>query len=205
MEIEGELTTVQSLVGDVIPVGPQGETGNGIESITLTSTVGRVKTYTILFTDGTTTTFQVTDGEKGDAGAIKMLIVDVLPAVGADDTIYLVPLVDPEETGNNYAEYVYINGAWELLGKIGVHVDLSDYAKKTDANTFTDIQSIESNAYSGINLNKENDITTFAHIGHTGIMFNDGNTQESITYRNLASKTYVQQYFDSRNGNNISY
>ena len=33
------------------------------------------------------------------------------------------------------AEYVYINGAWELLGKIGVQVDLTDYYTKTETNT----------------------------------------------------------------------
>ena len=37
--------------------------GNGIRSITNTSTVGAVKTYTITFDDGTTTTYNVTDGE----------------------------------------------------------------------------------------------------------------------------------------------
>ena len=70
-------------------------------------------------------------GDKGDAGAIKMLIVAELPATGQDDTIYLVPIT-PDVSGNNYAEYVYINGAWELLGKIGVQVDLTDYVKNTD-------------------------------------------------------------------------
>ena len=40
----------------------KGETGNGIASVELTSTVGLVKTYTITFTDSTTTTFTVTDG-----------------------------------------------------------------------------------------------------------------------------------------------
>lgn len=53
--------------GDSDTVGPirgeQGETGNGIQSVYLTETHGAVKTYTILFTDGTTTTFDVTDGE----------------------------------------------------------------------------------------------------------------------------------------------
>lgn len=72
---------------------------------------------------------------KGDAGAIKMLIVAELPSTGADDTIYLVPLETPDTSGNNYAEYVYINGAWELLGKIGVQFDASDYYTKTETNT----------------------------------------------------------------------
>ena len=46
--------------------GIQGETGNGIASITKTSTVGLVDTYTITYTDGTTTTFEVTNGQDGD-------------------------------------------------------------------------------------------------------------------------------------------
>ena len=77
-------------------------------------------------------TFVNLKGDKGDAGAIKMLIVAELPQIGRDDTIYLVPLTSPSEEGNNYAEYVYINNAWELLGKIGIQVDLTDYVKNID-------------------------------------------------------------------------
>lgn len=71
---------------------------------------------------------------RGDAGAIKMQIVDTLPATGEEDTIYLVPLETPDIQGNNYAEYIYINGAWELLGKVGVQVDLTDYYTKSETN-----------------------------------------------------------------------
>lgn len=74
-------------------------------------------------------------GDKGDAGAIKMQIVDTLPQTGQDDTIYLVPLEHPDIQGNNYAEYIWINNQWELLGKIGVQVDLTDYYTKTETNT----------------------------------------------------------------------
>lgn len=122
---------------------------------------GKVTTITITKKDGTTQEVEINDGKslefnwqgtslgirqegqsqyqytnlqgpKGDAGAIKMLIVAVLPTTGEDDTIYLVPLENPTEEGNNYAEYVYINNQWELLGKIGVQVDLTDYVKNTD-------------------------------------------------------------------------
>lgn len=48
--------------------GDQGDTGNGIQSVTKTSTQGLVDTYTILFTDGTSTTFTVTNGEQGEPG-----------------------------------------------------------------------------------------------------------------------------------------
>lgn len=70
-------------------------------------------------------------GDKGEAGAIKMIIVNELPQTGANDTIYLVPAEDTE-TGNNYDEYVYVNNAWEKLGGIQVQVDLTDYVKNTD-------------------------------------------------------------------------
>ena len=50
-------------VGDILYNYVKGDKGNGIQSIALTSTVGKVKTYTITFTDLTTTTFTVTDGE----------------------------------------------------------------------------------------------------------------------------------------------
>lgn len=45
--------------------GDTGETGNGIASITKTGTSGLVDTYTITYTDGTTTTFTVTNGRNG--------------------------------------------------------------------------------------------------------------------------------------------
>lgn len=52
----------------------RGETGNGIESITKTATVGKVDTYTITYTDGTTTTFDVTNGEVTEASLEERLI-----------------------------------------------------------------------------------------------------------------------------------
>ena len=106
--------------------------------------VEHTTTITITRKDGTSYDVQVLDGEKGEkgdkgeAGAIKILIVNELPSVGAEDTIYLVPLENPDVSGNNYAEYIYINGQWELLGKIGVQVDLSDYYTKTETNTLLD-------------------------------------------------------------------
>lgn len=58
----------RGLPGEKGETGETGSTGNGIESITLSSTSGKIKTYTILFTNGTTTTFNVSDGEDGSIG-----------------------------------------------------------------------------------------------------------------------------------------
>ena len=121
---------------------------------------GSITTITLTKKDGTTQTVQVEDGKslefkwegtslgvrqegqseyqyvdlkgaKGDPGAIKFQIVAELPETGQDDTIYLVPIT-PDTSGNNYAEYIYINGQWELLGKIGVQIDLTNYVQFTD-------------------------------------------------------------------------
>lgn len=47
---------------------PAGQDGRGIVSITKTGTSGLVDTYTVLYTDNTTSTFTVTNGEDGDDG-----------------------------------------------------------------------------------------------------------------------------------------
>ena len=65
---------------------PRGDTGNGIESIYLTGTSGAVKTYTILFTDGNTTTFDVTDGEVTNA-ALTAVLADYAKIDGAYESM----------------------------------------------------------------------------------------------------------------------
>lgn len=45
--------------------GADGANGNGITSIVKTSTVGLVDTYTITYDDGTTTTYDITNGQNG--------------------------------------------------------------------------------------------------------------------------------------------
>lgn len=71
----GSLNATGSMEGAIIGVkgdkgdkGDTGDTGNGIQSVTKTSTSGLVDTYTILYTNGTTSTFAVTNGEDGTDG-----------------------------------------------------------------------------------------------------------------------------------------
>lgn len=61
-----------------LPRSPQGETGNGIDRIEKTSTSGLVDTYTIYYTDGTTTTYTVTNGQSG-SGSGDMLEAEYDP------------------------------------------------------------------------------------------------------------------------------
>ena len=51
-------------------------------------------------------------------------IVSALPAAGATNIMYLVPVED-DEIGNVYEEFLYVNGAFELVGT--TRIDLSGY------------------------------------------------------------------------------
>ena len=59
---------LQGIQGEIGAAGATGQTGNGIVSVTLTSSNGLEDTYTVLFTDGTSTTFTLMNGEDGDKG-----------------------------------------------------------------------------------------------------------------------------------------
>ena len=64
------VAVVNGFVGDEAEwllslVGPTGATGNGIDSVAKTDTVGLVDTYTVTMTSGDTATFTVTNGVDG--------------------------------------------------------------------------------------------------------------------------------------------
>lgn len=135
-------------------------------------------------------------GDKGDAGAIKMQIVAELPATGQDDTIYLVPLEEPESQENKYAEYVWINGEWELLGKIGIQVDLTDYVKNTDYAQDNKGGVVKTGTYGfGINSSGKafaQNIDYATYQGKDNIYFvSKGTLENVITGKDLTTKGYV--------------
>lgn len=57
---------------------------------------------------------------------------NTLPPVGELNKIYLLRNVLPSGP-NKYTEYMYVNGAWETLGEYRAEIPISDYLKKTDA------------------------------------------------------------------------
>lgn len=61
-------------------------------------------------------------------------IVNSLPSTGASNILYLVPKTS-SESGNVYDEYLYIGGAWELIGSTGM--DLSGYVKSSEMHALT--------------------------------------------------------------------
>ena len=62
--------------------GPQGETGNGIAEIELAAKNGLVDTYRIRYTDGTNSTFDVTNGKNGENATI----TEATAVLKTDDT-----------------------------------------------------------------------------------------------------------------------
>lgn len=99
-------------------------------------------------------------GDKGEPGAIKIVIVNELPSIGDDDTIYLVPYQEAE-TGNIYKEYIYVNNTWEELGSIPVEVDLSDYYTKSEVNNLIPTQLSELTDDSTHRLTTDTEKTTW--------------------------------------------
>lgn len=62
---------------------------------------------------------------------LKKEVVTSLPSTGKDDVLYLKK--DGNDVNNSYVEYMWINGAWEIIGN--TKIDLNPYAKKTDLKT----------------------------------------------------------------------
>lgn len=60
--------------------------------------------------------------------SLKKEVVQVLPAEGEEDILYLVPKADAE-TEDIYDEYIWTNNAWEKIGSTAT--DLNNYYNKT--------------------------------------------------------------------------
>lgn len=155
--------------------GQDGENGVSITAVTLTSGThapGALDTYTVHFSDGNVSTFQVYNGDDGAAGANGVGIADIQftsgdHSPGSTDT-YTVLMED----GNSYTITVY-NGA---DGNDGVGIASIDLTSGTHAPGTLDTYTI---------LYDNNDTTTFqvynGDDGADGTDGNDGNGIASIT------------------------
>lgn len=114
------------------PQGKQGETGAagapGADGVSITSVtqvgVQGGTLVTITLSNGQSTSFTVYNGINTN-----FQVVEELPTENiSTSTIYLISagLVGED---NNYDEYIYVNGNWELIGSTSI--DLSDYVTKT--------------------------------------------------------------------------
>ncbi len=130
-----QLVSLDSLKGEK---GDKGEDGVGVESILKTSSDGLVDTYTVTYTDGTTTTFTVTNGAQGVQGEQGIQGIQGVPGENGETPV--ITIVDG---------YWYIDGvnteqpAQGIQGETGVGIsDISktgtDGLVDTYTITFTD-------------------------------------------------------------------
>lgn len=186
-----EYTDLKGAKGDD-GVSPTATVTQGTGSATITVTDASGTTTAVLY-DGE----KGDKGDKGDPGAIKFTVVNSLPATGDDDTIYLVPIT-PDTSGNNYAEYIYVNGNWELLGKIGVLQDLTNYVQFTNYANPSTAGVIKSSPLtyateinsSGVLRSTSMPYSTYESVDDKAFI-SKGTLENVITGKDLTTKAYV--------------
>ena len=105
VESSDDLTTddiIEGLENNVIYLNSQcfvaGEAGRGITNIAKTSTSGLVDTYTITYSDSTTSTFQVTNGRNGTNGTNGTNGRDGADGADGDDGVGIASIVETTHT-----------------------------------------------------------------------------------------------------------
>ncbi len=177
--IQGEKgdTGAQGAKGDK---GDTGAVGNGIASIAKTKTEGNVDTYTITFTDGTSTTFAVTNGENGENGEDGItptisISTDGYWVINGSKTEVKALGVDGTNGKSAYElyceKYGYTGTEDEWLAEI--HERFSEYtpadiyALAVDATVTLECMDLDGNVFtrgSGFLINSEGLIATAYHV-----------------------------------------
>lgn len=113
--------------------GDTGATGVGISSITKTATVGLVDTYTITYTNSTTSTFDVTNGSEGDDG-VGIASITKTATAGLIDT-YTITYTDGTTSTFNVTNGA--NGQDGQDGEDGAAAGFGSVTASVDNNTGT--------------------------------------------------------------------
>ena len=113
--------------GEDTGVNSKGEDGRSIVSIEKTSSFGNIDTYTITYSDGTTSTFTISngkDGEKGDKGDT---------GDTGDSAFDIFKKYHPEYTGN---EEDWLNAMFlgDTCSTLGSHVESDEITYYSDYN-----------------------------------------------------------------------
>lgn len=125
----------------------------------------------ILIADGSTKTINAAYGicgldangriplaQLGNLDTSLFKLVTSLPSSGESNKIYIVK--DGSDANDVYQEYYYTNGAWEKIGTHAVKVDLTPYAKKTEAVKNVVFRGVESDGSQTSNTASRNLVYT---------------------------------------------
>jgi hypothetical protein len=142
---------------------------NGMEAIAIVKTGGTATQ--VLMADGSVRTLNAANGicgldangriplaQLGNLDTSLFKLVTSLPSSGESNKIYIVK--DGSDANDVYQEYYYTNGAWEKIGTHTVKVDLTPYAKKTEAVINMDFRGVASDGSSTSNTSIRNLVYT---------------------------------------------
>lgn len=156
---ESDESTETGLTSSFISATVKGENGKLKDTFTVEAATGNVlcgeltaskfvktngTTFQVLMADGSVRTLNAANGicgldangriplaQLGNLDTSLFKLVTSLPSSGESNKIYIVK--DGSDGNDVYQEYYYTNGAWEKIGTHTVKVDLTPYAKKTEA------------------------------------------------------------------------
>lgn len=142
---------------------------NGMEAIKIVRTGGTATQ--VLMANGSVRTLNAANGicgldangriplaQLGNLDTSLFKLVTSLPSSGESNKIYIVK--DGSDANDVYQEYYYTNGAWEKIGTHAVKVDLTPYAKKTEAVINMDFRGVASDGSSVSNTSIRNLVYT---------------------------------------------
>lgn len=140
--IDGERLTVSESGSENETIDIFNVDENGMEAINIVKTGGTATQ--VLMANGSVKTLNAANGicgldangriplaQLGNLDTSLFKLVTSLPSSGESNKIYIVK--DGSDANDVYQEYYYTNGAWEKIGTHTVKVDLTPYAKKTEA------------------------------------------------------------------------
>ncbi|MBQ8504880.1 MAG: hypothetical protein IJ492_01325, partial [Clostridia bacterium] len=136
--------------------GAQGTPGKGIASILKTNTDGFVDTYTITYTDGTTTTFTVTNGKDGQNGEQGIQGIQGVPGIDGHTPVITIQ-----------GGYWYIDGVNTNVLAQGVQGDRGEQGPQGEQGP------VGPQGNQGVSIVN----TAFDEDGNTVITYSDGTTQ----------------------------
>lgn len=179
-------STVFGLTSSFISASVKGENGKLKETFTVEAATGNVlcgeltaskfvktngTTFQVLMADGSVRTLNAANGicgldangriplaQLGNLDTSLFKLVTSLPSSGESNKIYIVK--DGSDANDVYQEYYYTNGAWEKIGTHTVKVDLTPYAKKTEAVINMDFRGVASDGSSTSNTSIRNLVYT---------------------------------------------
>lgn len=163
-------TTQQIVDSFDVPDGVPGATGVGIASIAKTATAGLVDTYTITYTDGTSTTFTVTNGQDGQgAGDMTKVAYDPTNAVADAGGI---PAYVSEHGGTTYTGEKGVVVAGTIIKAALVNDTASSLASQTISATQNRQYAVnlDNNGKLSVNVPWENTTYSPATTSANGLM-----------------------------------